>query len=431
MQSNTMSETISSQPTPSVDMSVATLDDLDPGNYFPLLLGSEALRQNALEGLVASWGNRRPFYIRQNGILSVMCGRARDVREVWLDAARFTVEVPRREGYELLDMFGGLESVLQMDGIRHNRIRKLMNPSFTNAGLNALKADAARIIAEKLDRIARIGPKFDAVSDFAEDLVTRVMLEASFKLTPEHCAIFVTMQCEMGKLATYVAGEAMPPSFIDAGLAVRNAVDDIVRRRRADPGIDLISSLITAQEDGQSLTDAELFGQINSIATAGIGTTANTLAGGIMLLCRNRDQLELLKQEPHLIDSAVAECLRFHGPGLLAFVRFATKDTEVGGTRIPKDMPVYVSAQAAGFDPSEQEDPFRFDIRRNNRSILTFGTGPHHCIGQRLATYILRTALSELIKRFPEMRLADSEFRPVYGGLAGELAPQSVPMMTH
>jgi len=418
-------------PPPPRDVSVATLDELEPGNYFPLSLGSETLRQNALDGLVASWGVRRPFYIRQNGILSVMCGRARDVREVWLDSARFTVEVPRREGYEILDMFGGLESVLQMDGARHNRIRKLMNPSFTRAGMEALKADADRIIAEKLDRIARIGPAFDAMKDFAEDLVTRVMLEASFKLTPDHCAIFVTMQQEMNKLPFYVAGEPLPQSFIDAGLAVREAVDDIVRRRRADPGIDLISSLITAQEDGQSLTDAELFGQINSIATAGIGTTANTLAGGIMMLCRNRNQLELLRQEPQLIDGAVGECLRFHGPGITSFVRFATEDTEVGGTRIPRHMPVYVSAQAAGFDPTEHEDPFRFDIRRNNRSMLTFGTGIHHCIGQRLATYILRTALSGLIRRFPDMRLADSAFRPAYSGLTGELAPLMVPMLTH
>lgn len=428
-----MQDSLMAKPTslPPRDMSVATLDELEPGNYFPLLLGSEALRQNALEGLVASWGMRRPFYMRQNGILSVMCGRERDVREVWLDSARFTVEVPRREGYELLDMFGGLESVLQMDGARHNRIRKLMNPSFTRAGMDALKADADRIIAEKLERIERIGPQFDAMTDFAEDLVTRVMLEASFKLTPEHVAVFTTMQREMGKLASYVAGEPLPRSFIDAGLAVRDAVDDIVRRRRADPGVDLISSLITAQEDGQSLTDAELLGQINSIATAGIGSTANTLAGGIMLLCRHRDQLELLKKEPQLIDSAVDECLRFHGPGLLSFVRFATEDTEVGGTRIPKDMPVYVSAQAAGFDPTVHDDPFRFDIRRNNRSMLTFGTGIHHCIGQRLAKYILSTALSQLIRRFPDMRLADSGFRPVYGGLAGEFAPRSIPMLTH
>ena len=94
-------------------------------------------------------------------------------------------------------------------------------------------------------------------------------------------------------------------------------------------------------------------------------------------------------------------------------------------------MPVYLSAQAAGFDPAEHEDPFRFDIRRKNRSMLTFGTGIHHCIGQRLATYILRTSLSRLIARFPDIRLADSAFRPAYAGLTGELAPLSVPMLTH
>src|SRR5690606_32238601 len=110
--------------------------------------------------------------------------------------------------------------------------------SFSREGMEALKADADRIITEKLDRIERIGPQFDAMADFADDLVTRVMLEASFKLTPEHCAVFVTMQREMGKLPSYTAGEPLPQSFIDAGIAVREAVDDIVRRRRADPGID-------------------------------------------------------------------------------------------------------------------------------------------------------------------------------------------------
>ena len=198
MQETAPSDSAPSSHRPHRDVSVATLDELEPGNYFPLLLGSETLRQNALDGLAASWSMRRPFYIRQNGILSVLCGRARDVREAWMDSARFTVEVPRREGYEILDMFGGLESVLQMDGDRHTRIRKLMNPSFSREGMEALKADADRIITEKLDRIERIGPQFDAMADFADDLVTRVMLEASFKLTPEHCAVFVAMQREMG-----------------------------------------------------------------------------------------------------------------------------------------------------------------------------------------------------------------------------------------
>ena len=415
---------------PAGDVSVARLEDLDPGNYFPLWLGSEVLRQNALDGLVASWGSRRPFYIRQNGILSLMCGRARDIREVYLDPERFTVEPPARPGYEMFDMFGGLESVLQMDGRRHSRVRRLMNPSFAPATLRGMAADIDRIVDEKLDRIERNGPQFDAVGDFGADLVQRIMLEGSFRLTREHCDVFSAMLAEMGKLPSYTAGEPIPQSFYEAGAAVRTAIDEIIALRRDDPVDDLISRLIAAREEGDRLSDAELFGQINSIATAGIGTTANTLAGALMLLARNRDALAAVRQDEAKLDGAIGECLRWHGPGIVAFVRFCTRDTQIGGTRVPRDMPVYVSAQAAGFDPDEVADPFRFDIARDNRQTLVFGTGPHHCIGQRLARQILRSALGRFIARFPDYRLADPEFRPCYHGLTGELSPVSIPMTT-
>lgn len=412
------------------DISVVALEDLEPGNFFPLSLGSDELRQNALYGMVASWGVRRPFYIRQNGIVSVMCGRHADVREVYMDADRFTVVAPKRPGYELFDMFGGLESVLQMDGARHNRVRRLMNPSFVPAAVEVLKSDIDRIVDEKLDRIAQNGPGFDAVRDFAEDLIQRVMLEASFRLSPAQMAVFVTMQDEMGKLPTYVAGEPIPASFTDSIAAVKITIDEIIAARRADPGADLISTLISAYEEGDKLSDLELFGQINSIATAGIGTTANTLVGAMMLLSRHPDQRAMLRDDPGLFDGAIDECLRMNGPGIVSFVRFSTCDTDVGGTRIPKDMPVYVSPLASGYDPDVYEDPFRFDITRRNRSPMVFGTGIHHCIGHRLARYALRSALMRLIARFPDFRLADTGFRPVYRGLTGELAPISVPMLT-
>ena len=122
----------------------------------------------------------------------------------------------------------------------------------------------------------------------------------------------------------------------------------------------------------------------------GIGTTSNVLAGALWLLARHPAQKQLLISNPALLDSAIEECLRYHSSGLVAFVRFATCDTDVGGTRILKDMPVYVSPQAAGFDPGEVEDPFRFDITRTRRTPLVFGGGIHHCIGQRLARHILR-----------------------------------------
>lgn len=412
------------------DVSVATLDELEPGNFLPLSLGSDELRQNALCGLIASWGMRRPFYLRQNGVLSVMCGRLADVREVYMDSERFSVVAPKRPGYELFDMFGGLESLLQMDAARHNRVRRLMNPSFTPASLEPLKADIDRIVGAKLARIAQIGPAFDAVTDFAEDLIQRVILEGSFQLSPEQCAVFATMQREMGKLPGYVAGEPIPDSFMTAIGAVKLAIDEIVRQRRANPGPDLISTLISACDAGDKLSDNELFGQINSIATAGIGTAANTLAGALMLLGRYPDQRALLIAEPDLIDGAIDECLRHHGSGIVSFVRFATRDTEVGGTRIPRDMPVYVSQQAAGFDPSAIEDPFRFDIRRKNPTPLVFGTGIHHCIGHRLARYALKTAVLGMARRFPAFRLVDPGFKPIYGGLTGELAPRSIPMLT-
>src|SRR3546814_1271028 len=94
------------------DVSVASLEELEPGNYFPLPVGSDALRQIALLGGAARWATRRPFYIRQNGKLSVMCWRMKDARAVYMERERFSVVSPQGSGYEVFDMFGELERVL-------------------------------------------------------------------------------------------------------------------------------------------------------------------------------------------------------------------------------------------------------------------------------------------------------------------------------
>ncbi len=413
------------------DFSVATLDALEPGNYFPLPVGSEELRNVANFGIVQSWGMRRPFYIRQNGILSVMCGRAKDVREVFMDAARFTVIAPQRPGYHVFDMFGGLESVLQMDGDRHTRVRKLMNPSFVPAAVEAMRGDVDAIISERLDRIAARAPEFDAMTDFCQGLVERVLLQASFKFSDAQRDIFLRMLEAMYRLSSFDPNAAPPKEFLTSVAAVKAVIDQIITERRDHPGSDLISSLITAREAGDRLTDAELFGQINSIATAGIGTTSNVLAGALWMLARHPAQQRMLAEDPALVDGAIEECLRYHSSGLVAFVRFATADTELGGTRIPRDMPVYVSPQAAGFDPDDVEEPFRFDITRKRRTALVFGGGIHHCIGQRLARTIMRAAMLAMLKRFPAFCLRDSAFQPSYHGLPGEMSPIALPMLTH
>ena len=116
-----------------------------------------------------------------------------------------------------------------------------------------------------------------------------------------------------------------------------------------------------------------------------------------------------------------------HCPGMFVFPRFATKDTEVGGTFIPRDSVVLTSPQSANFDPAEYDDPMRFDITRQARNS-SFGMGVHHCIGVLMAKMTMRIGMRAIIRRFPRIRLADPQFRPTYGGNVGTLTIRSLPM---
>ncbi len=405
-----------------------SIDALDKANFIDIAMESEEVRQNAMNGMLAEWAVRKPFYAWRNGLPVTVCGRARDVREVYSHPEIFTVVAPPYPAYKVFDIFGGLESVLQMDGERHARVRRLMAPAFMPSGVQQLEGAVDNIINEKIEKIAAMGAEFDVMEHFSRDIIVRVLLEATFKMTPEQQDVFSRMHNSMGMATEFEPDKPLPQEFLNTVIAVRKVIDDIVAERRANPGDDMISQLVMARDEGRGLNDEELFGQINSICAAGLGTTAATIGGALYALTKHRDQLELLQREPQLIDSAVEECLRFHGPGINTFTRFTTQDTELGGTFIPKDMPVIASIQAASYDPVEFADPLRFDIRRNPRAILAFGSGPHFCIGNRLARLIMRKAILKLVLRFPKLRLADPDFKPVYTGFPGELCLTKLPM---
>ncbi|MDB6062524.1 MAG: hypothetical protein JWM78_2627 [Verrucomicrobiaceae bacterium] len=404
------------------------IDSLDATNFLDIDMESETLRQNAMNGMLAEWAVRKPFYARRNGLAVAVCARAKDVREVYTHPEIFTVIAPPYDAYKVFDIFGGLESVLQMDGERHARVRRLMTPAFMPSGVQQLENAIDTIIKEKLDNIAAMGAEFDVMEHFSRDIIVRVLLEASFKLTPEQQEVFSRMHNSMGLATEFEPDKPLPEEFINTVVAVRKVIDEIVAERRKNPGDDMISHLVMARDEGRGLNDEELFGQINSICAAGLGTTAATIGGALYILGKHPEQLDLLKREPQLVDIAVEECLRYHGPGINTFTRFTTQDTELGGVFIPKDMPVIASIQAASYDPEEFADPLRFDIRRSPRAILAFGSGPHFCIGNRLARLIMRKAILKLITRFPNLRLADPNFKPVYTGFPGELCLTKLPM---
>lgn len=396
--------------------------------FFPQDLTDDDFRQVALRDFVPDWAVSRPIYVRRNGIAGVLCTRAADVREVFMDAERFAMHRPSLPGYDVFDVFGGLESVLQMDGEQHSRVRRLMNPAFSPKGLKTLRPAIAAIIAERIDAIAAAGPQFDAMADFCNVLIMRALLDATFALSREQQEAFERMHACISMATQFRPGEARPPEFVQAVQGVREVISTVIEGRRKRPGEDFISNLITARDEGSKLSDEELFGQINTICGAAIGSTAGTLGAVLYVLGKNPAEFERLKRNPDLLVSAVDECTRLHSPGLFAFTRFATRDTEVNGTQILREMPVFVSPQAANYDPAEFENPQHLDVARDPKTILSFGTGPHHCIGIRLAKTTMQMGLAALIERFPKLRLSDPGFVPNYIGSVGTMTIERLPM---
>jgi len=407
---------------------LARIEEAIPADaYFAHDLSDENFRQTALRDYVDDWTQRDPFYVRRMGLPAVLCTKYRHVQEVLTDPERFVMKAPPIEGFEVFDVFGGLESVLQMDGERHSRVRRLMNPAFSPAGIRKIIPALERIVQERLDIIAAEGPEFDAMSDFCDHLIARSLLDATFQLSEEQQQAFERVHQAITLAPKFRPGEQRPKEYTDAIEGVRKVIAEVIEERRANPSDDFISDLITARDEGTRLSDSELHGQINTICGSALGSTAATLGAALLVLCRHPDQMTRLRDNPELMNDALEELLRYQGPGLFSFPRFAACDTEVGGTPIYKGMPVITSPQVASFDPEIFDSPRNLDLARKPRT-LTFGTGPHLCIGIRLAKVTMGIALRAILERFPNLRLADPDFVPVYGGNVGTMTIKSLPM---
>ena len=180
-----------------------------------------------------------------------------------------------------------------------------------------------------------------------------------------------------------------------------------------------------------SSTTANCSIRFSASAAASLSATSRAAGGALYLLYTHDDQRQQLIHDPSLIPEAIEECLRLGSNGYFTFPRIATRDTEVGGTRILKGMVVRPSPLAPNYDPDVFPDPLRFDIHRKPKRILSFGAGPHHCIGNILGRTTITIAITRLLARFPKAHISDPNFTPVYGGAVGELRLQSLPMRIH
>jgi cytochrome P450 len=408
----------------------SSLAELDRNNVVDIDLGSAEFKSNAHRAM-AEWARRPPFYVLGNGPPQVVVGRYADVQRVFADTETFKSEMPRGAGWEQFNKIMFAQFVTQMDDAQHARVRRLLIPAFSSRRIEQLQERITRVIEGMLDRIAANGPEFDGMQDYGAHLVVDALLDAMVNMDQRRKAIFVAFH-DVIPGTTYVKpGESWSPELRRAFDCTMAEVRAIIEERRVSPRSDFISDLVNARDQGDKLSDSELFDQIFGICGASLSATSRAAGGALYLLYTHPEQLEELIRNPALIPDALEECLRLASNGYFTFPRIATRDTEVGGTRIFKGMVVRPSPLAPNYDPDVFPDPTRFNIHRKPKRILSFGAGPHHCIGNILGRTTLTIAIRRLLARFPKAQLIDPGFTPVYGGAVGELRLQSLPMKTH
>lgn len=307
--------------------------------------------------------------------------------------------------------------MLQQDPPDHTRLRGLVVKAFTARRVEDMRPRIQRIVDETLDRIIPQG-RMDLIEDFAFRLPVTIICDM-LGIPEEHREVFYTGSRDGGRLLDPVP---LSPEEIQQGNAGNTMAamyfNQLFELRRKQPGDDLTTQLVQAEEDGQKLTNEELTANIILLFGAGHETTVNLIGNGLLALHRNPDQLALLKAEPGLITNAIEEFLRYDSSVQMSG-RVALEDIEdLGGKRIPKGESVLCLLGSANHDPAVYPDhPERLDIRRPNVKPLSFGGGIHFCLGAQLARIEAEIAISTLLRRIPDLRLDDAdnpEWRPTF-----------------
>jgi cytochrome P450 len=185
---------------------------------------------------------------------------------------------------------------------------------------------------------------------------------------------------------------------------------EICRQRREQPGDDLVSQLLVAEEDGERLSEDEIIANLIILFVAGYGTTANALCNTLRLLFLHPDQRELLSAKPELLSCVVEEGLRFSSSAPFTF-RTVMEPLEMHGVRIAAGDSVYLALDSANHDPEVFEDPDRFWIDRpaTVKKSLSFGQGSHYCLGAKLGTVAVEVAVETLFRRLPNLTIDNIE----------------------
>ena len=353
-----------------------------------------------------------PVHLTQHGMY--VASRHADITVVLRDK-RFGKDYPdrmkRRYGPKAMEepIFRSMSHwMLQQDPPDHTRLRGLVVKAFTARRVEDMRPRIQAIVDENLDRIIPQG-KMDLIEDFAFRLPVTVICDM-LGIPEGHREMFYTGARGSGRILEPVPMTPEEVQQANAGQAMTKMYfDQLFDLRRKNPGDDLTTQLLQAEEEGSKLSNEELYANIVLLFGAGHETTVNLIGNGLLALFRNPDQLALLKAKPELIGNAIEEFLRYDSSVQMTG-RTTLEDVELGGKHIAKGESVLCLLGSANHDPAVYADhPERLDITRPNVKPLSFGGGIHFCLGAQLARIEAEIAINSLIRRIPELRLDDAE----------------------
>ncbi len=286
----------------------------------------------------------------------------------------------------------------------HTRLRRLVSKAFTPRVVEGLRPLIAGFVDQLLDSAADRGC-LDIVADLAYPLPVAVICDL-LGVPREDSARFSAWSREMARMLdpvfTLTAEDKQRQMLAFAELSAY--INELVDRRRAAPGADLLSALIAVKERGEQLSRGDLVATAMLLLVAGHETTVNLIANGVLTLLRHPEALARLRADPVLAPTAVEEVLRYDPPVHFR-TRVSIEDLSIGGVTVPRGSVIVLLLAAANRDPACFPDPARFDPTRPDNRHLAFGGGIHFCLGAPLARLEAQLALATFARRVIAPRL--------------------------
>jgi cytochrome P450 len=297
-----------------------------------------------------------------------------------------------------------VRQMLFLDAPAHTRLRGLAAHAFTPRRVAVLREHIADIAARLLDAVVTRG-RMELIEDFAAPLPAIVTAEMLGVPARDHVMLKGWSADFAEVLGNFQHNPERATQTLRATEAMTAYFREAVREQRARPREGLITALLTAEIDGDRLTEDEVVANCIITMVGGQETTTNLIGNGVLSLLRHPGELARLRAEPALIPSAVEELLRYESPTQHT-ARLAPEDVELGGRRLRKRQAVIAVMGAANRDPERFPDPDRLDLGRSDNRHLAFGWGAHFCFGAPLARIEGQIAFETLLQRFPELALA-------------------------